>query len=155
MVAEALVAITVLMVGFMGSIALLSRSLSLNRIIADEYVGTYLAAEGIEVIKNLLDENIINDDAWNNGIAAGNYEVEYDTGFPIPSAPATPRKLRYRAANHTYSYVGGGGTVVTDFERTITLTFVSVDELKVVSRVEWDGGIGTAELEDHFYNWRP
>ena len=54
---ESVVAMTIVVVGLLGIFSLLSQSLSLNRVVGDRYVGTYLAAEGIEVVKNIIDNN--------------------------------------------------------------------------------------------------
>ena len=46
---EAMVAISIVTVGLLGIFSVLSRSLSLNRTVADNYVAANLAAEGIEI----------------------------------------------------------------------------------------------------------
>ncbi len=72
---ETVVALSVLVVGLLGIVVLLNNSLGLNRVTADNYTATYLAAEGIEVIKNLIDANIIARCPWNSGFTAGSFEV--------------------------------------------------------------------------------
>ena len=54
---EAIIAITIAVVGLLGIFSLLSRSLSLNRVVADRFVASYLVAESIEIVKNLVDNN--------------------------------------------------------------------------------------------------
>ena len=53
-----MVAITVLTVGFLGISSLLSQSLALNRVTTNEITATYLASEGIEIAKNLIDHDV-------------------------------------------------------------------------------------------------
>ena len=85
---EAIIALSALTIGFLGILALLSSSLSLNRVISDNYTATYLAAEGIEVVKNAIDRNYILQAGgslvpWNNNLSEGTYEVEYDSLAPF------------------------------------------------------------------------
>lgn len=150
---ETMVAISVLLVGMLGIFAVLSQSLALNRVASNQYIAANLAAEGIEVVKNILDANAIQGNPWNEGLETdGDFGVEYSSTALNP-AWAT-RRLRYNAATRRYSY--GSGTD-TNFRRMITIQNVSSDEIKVVSRVEWTDRGGAEyqiELEDRFLNWR-
>ncbi len=158
---ESIVAVSILTVGFLGIFSLLSQSLSLNRVVSDNYTATYLAAEGVEVIKNLIDANTIRGQAWNCGLTDGTYELSWDS---LPASGACGgtalqnnqnRFLSFDSATNLYSYAG---SVATPFKRQVALTRVSGDELKVVSQVTWLGrGTGnfSVNLEDHFYHWRP
>src|SRR3989344_7063024 len=83
---EAMVALGVITVGLLGMLELLSNSLSLNRVAADQYTGTYIASEGIEIIKNLIDKNVIAGAPWNTGFSNGFYEADY-TNVSLPLAP--------------------------------------------------------------------
>ncbi|MDO8574081.1 MAG: hypothetical protein Q7R86_00440, partial [bacterium] len=58
-IVEAIIALGVLTIGFSGIITLLNRSLSLNQLVTDQNIATYLATEGIEVTKNLVDAAVI------------------------------------------------------------------------------------------------
>lgn len=153
---EALVALGILMVGFLGIMELLSRSLSLNRVVAQRYAASYLAAEGIEVVKNISDTNIVNNpgdrNAWRQGLDAGSYEAEY--GAASLEANNT-RNFYFDSATGLYDYSGFGNT---PFRRRVEISHPNADEMKVNSIVDWitrGGGSFTVNVEDHFYNWRP
>jgi hypothetical protein len=164
---EAIVAIGVLTVGFAGILSLLSQTLGLNRVVTDNYIATYLAAEGIEVIKNLIDyqSKLKNaGQAQNFGLPDGCYEVTYDTGVetalppPIASCdPSSSRVLYYDPTAHLYGY--GGGGIPTAFRRTVRLAMSSDgNEITVNSMVYWTsrgGGNFNVNLEDHFMKWEP
>jgi hypothetical protein len=170
MLVEAVVALSVLTVGFLGMFALLSQSLGLNRLISDNYVGTYLAGEGIEVVKNIIDHNTILRAQgaaipWNNGLGGdGCYEVSYDTqSLPQPlisgncnvsAAMAYARNLSFQPGKNLYSY---SGSQPTNFKRVIRIQFVGADSVKVNSVVSWTtrGGVFNVDVEDHFFNWAP
>lgn len=71
---EALVALGILTSSFLGILGLISQSISLNRAIADQYTASYLAAEGIEIVKNVVDQNEID-------VQSGNTNVSFNTNL--------------------------------------------------------------------------
>lgn len=156
---EAMVAMTVLTTGVLGIFALMSQSIKLTRVIDDQYVATYLAAEGIEVTKNLLDANVANINAgrgWNEfGFAAGGcYEVDILTqqldaasAVACPDGSATPLRL---SPQGVYQY--GAGTV-SNYKRTIYVQPIDLIGVRVVATVKWAGGSSSVVLEDKFYAW--
>jgi Tfp pilus assembly protein PilV len=149
---ESIVALSVLTVGLLGIITLLSQSLGLNRSVSENYVASYLSAEAIEVVKNIIDMNQIQGRAWNDGLDNGTYEVIYDGTSLMANQD---RFLRYEPATNLYGY---SGSQQTPFKRTVTITRVSGEELRVVARTTWTTrGAGSFEiiLEDHFFKWRP
>lgn len=149
---EALVAISLLTIGFLSAFALLGRSLSTNRASAQSYTATYLAAEGIEIARNIVDGNGIQGIAWNSGFADGDYEVVYNDFSMAPQNQ--PRFLTYGTSTNAYSY---DGSFQTPFKRIIRIALVGSDEIKINSIVSWTGAGGgnfRVDLEDHFMNWR-
>lgn len=156
---ESIIAGSILTIGFLGLLALLARSISVNRVVADNYVGTYLAVEGIEVVKNVIDANILHGSAWSDGLANQDYEVEYNTcssghfpcAFPIYN---DDHFLAFDPDTNLYSYHGSRETT---YKRKVSV-HVEDDEITVNSRVSWisrGGGTFQINLEDHFLNWRP
>lgn len=149
---EAAVATTIILVGLLGIFALLSRSLSLNRVVSDRYVATYLAAEGIELVKNIIDNNLVQSQPFNAGLSSGSFEMEFDD---LSLGANLNRQLNFDAGSGHYSYGGGRPT---PFKRSINIELVGGgDEIKVNSLVEWTSrGDARFEvnLEDHFFNWR-
>ncbi len=151
-IVEALVAISALTIGFLGILSLLSQSLSLNRVVSNNYAANYLASEGIETVKNIMDANIITGRNWLSGLAEGDHEAVYNS-TSLDSYQG--RTLSYDPASSLYSY---SGSVQTPFVRKITLASVGTAELKVVSEVSWTDRGGAnfkVTLEDHFYHWHP
>jgi len=148
---ESLVAISVLIIGFLGIFGLLSRSLSLNNVISSQYIASNLAAEGIEVVKNLIDHNFIQYRAWNEGISAGFYEISFDSQNLEPNQN---RFLLFNSSANTYNYQNGQPTF---YKRLIEIQNITPDEIRVKSTVGWRirGGSYLVNLEDHFFNWRP
>lgn len=148
---EVMIAVSVLTVGFLGVISLLSRALALNRVVAENYTGTYLAAEGIELTKNIIDGNILQDRAWNAGLSDGNFEVDHTS---TALGPYTARTLSFNPDTGLYNY---SGSEPTRFARRIGVTLLSQDEVRIISEVTWiarGGGTSSVDLEDYFFNWR-
>jgi len=151
--AESLVALGILTTSFLGVFTLLSRSIGLNRVVSDNYTATYLAAEGLEVVKNILDANVLQRMAWNDGITGGDHEVAYDSTALMSNLGRT---LFFDPVSVLYQYDTGRATA---FRRTVTIGYpANNDEITVKSVVSWTtrgGGSYTVNLEDHFMNWRP
>lgn len=157
MIIEATVAASIMVVGLLGIFVLVSRSLNMYHTAAQEYVATNLAAEGIEVAKNILDANLINGRAWNAGFAfigSKYYGIQYNS-TDMASVSGSPDKyLLYDLTTGRYSYDTGNPTV---YKRVVTITNDPEDKIQVNSKVTYNISTGATfevDLEDHFYNWR-
>ena len=152
---ELMVAMSVMVIGLLGIFAVLSQTIGLNKVASNQYAAANLASEGIEVVKNILDANTINNRPWNEGLSNnGSYGVQYNSTAVDPML--ANKKLYYNPGTGRYSYDIGSGSKITNFRRIITLTN-SQDEITVVSRVTWNDRGGTTfntEAEDHFLDWR-
>ena len=149
---ESLIAITVVVIGLLGLFSLLSRSVSLTRVVADRYVTAGLAAEGIEVVKNLVDHNVLTRKPWNLGLDTGAYEIAYNSSA---LAPFTNKTLFFDNATGLYSYQSGG--TPTNFLRKVMVERIGANEIKVNSIVSWTSRGGASfetNVEDHFLNSR-
>ena len=168
---ESLVGITIVTVALLGVLTLLSQAIGINKDVAGEFIATYLAAEGIEIAKNIIDTNCARERAWNAGIREGSYEFEYDTTannggqLPDPRIDFNPNTrsnipLFYDSVSGLYSYDLSG--TPTPFRRTIQIrddpSGLGADvELGIVSIVEWiarGGGTEEVLMEAHFFDWR-
>ncbi len=156
-IVELMVALSVLMVGLIAILTLLNRSLALTRAITENYAATYLAAEGVEVVKNLVDGNHLQGKIWGDGFGGGGtFEVVYDSAT---LSSDLGRFLSFDPTTHLYGYAGGD---ITPFKRRVEVSFFDNDgdgvgeEMKVNSVVLWQGpgGLLQINLEDHFYKWR-
>lgn len=155
---EVMVAVSVLVVGFMGVVSLLSRALALNRVVAENYTATYLAAEGIEVAKSIIDGNLLQGKAWNTGNNASGCappsgcEVDHES-LAFTSFAARP--LFYDPSRNLYGY---SGSERTSYTRRVTITLLNQNQVQVNSEITWTargGGTSRVDLEDYFFNWRP
>jgi hypothetical protein len=164
---EVMVALSVLVVGFLGILTLLSQSLSINEDLSNQVTATYLASEGIELAKNILDHDMYQHLAgqglgWGTAFGSGgDFQLDYTTCDALLT-PATACKppiysgatLSFDSTDDLYSYNSGSPT---PFTRDIRVKPNGSSEITVDSIVTWDvgGGTQTIVLEDDFYNWHP
>lgn len=156
LIIESSVALTILIIGFLAIVTLLTHSLAANQNAVNRLIAAHLAEEGIEVVKNIIDTNNLTQGSGWNTPADGSYEATYDSNFLNP-APADPNSLRFLYLNQNsgfYNYDPSG--VRTTFQRKIEIFNISQDEIKVKTTVIWTTRLlaSTISAEDHFFNWR-
>lgn len=165
---EVLIGLFVLVSGFLGIIALLAQSFAVNNAITNQTKAAYLAAEGIEVAKSLIDHDVYahlasppQGTGWGSCFlnTTKSYEIDYATTDCTTltryiSCVAEPDYLRYDSGSHTYSYNGAGAA--TPFKRCITVQ-PNGNQITVDSTVTWteSGSQRSLMAEDIFYNWHP
>ncbi len=157
LIIEAIIAIFIITISILVFVALLARATALNRVINDRYTAVYLAAEGIEVVKNIVDGNYIQGKAWNdigiNLVNHGEYELDYTSkALKISQIPYNPLKFDRTTGIYDYNIA----SVDSPFKRKITIDVISAGEIRVNSIVTWrTGGVNyEINLEDHFFDWR-
>jgi hypothetical protein len=154
---EILAAAAIVIVGVLAVFMLLTVSLGNTRVVSNYFIATYLASEGIEVVKNIIDGKVLKSgvEDWDNILADGNYELAYDSENleSIGSDEARFLKLN-RNGDAFYSYNDGE---VTPFKRRINISKSSTgDYIKVTSEVFWQnrGREFKVQLEDYFFRWK-
>ena len=161
---ETMVALAMVVIGLLGFLSLLSYSIGLNKVVADQYVASYLASEGIEIIKNIIDTDVAGgSNSFNTTVNQGNCgdngcQVDYNS-VALLSYDGKTLKFDNETKRYTYS---ANNYSDTPFVRKIIVTQNDprdgLNEMTVQSIVRWTtrGGIqNIVTLEDHFYNWRP
>ncbi len=166
-IVEMLVATSAVVIALLGILGLINRSLALNRVNADAYTGTYLASEGIELVKNFFDHNFLLAErsspppsfyGWGaGGISIGVYEVAFNdtvltplSSCSLPSSGPTQSNIedlifncsqaRFLniASDGYYNYDSAGSA--TKFKRLIVIDnpYSGSDlEYRVTSAVGW------------------
>lgn len=160
---ESIVAVSIGVLAITGVLSLLTSSLGVNRDVAQRLTATYLASEGVEITKSLIDKNYVRGEAWNAGLSDGSYEFVYNVSDGASSkigGEESTRKLYFNLSNGVYNY--DNSEVETNFIRTVKLANVSIGSeiarIEVSSNVKWierGGSNKEITIEDHFYRWRP
>ena len=148
---ETIVATGVIVVGLVSSLTLINNSLVLSFSFQDRLIAANLAAEGIEVVRNIRDNNWLQSLSWNNGLSDGNYNVSYSSLSLIPYSDVP---LRLNFSNGIYDYSSGSDQTI--FKRIISITNLSAYEMKVISTVNWQrrNRSYSIAVEDHLFNWK-
>lgn len=153
---ESMVATSLIVIGILGIMSLLARSANISHSTTHGLQATYLAAEGIEVIKNILDADIANSargTVWGTSVKNGTYCVYYDT---------TPQTLTPCSGSGGVVYDPTSGFYVAPlpfqpayFLRKVTVTAAG-SVFSVTSEVDWtEGGKNQSViLQDIFQDWR-
>jgi len=164
---EAMAALSVLMIGFMGILSLLSKSFFYGRYVSDNMNATYLASEGIELTKSLIDHDVLLALAGNGGgwgscfsLSPGvskDFEFDYTANCNTLMS-YSDRPLLLDSTTGLYSYMSSGNTSATNFTRLIRVSeSADGNEITVKSIVSWSTGYlvnQSVSMEDQFYNWR-
>jgi len=150
---EVLVAIGVILVSFTGALNLINKSLAFHDLAYSRLTASYLAQEGIEVVRNIRDNNFIANRSWNDGLTEGDYQVQYND---LALKNFTGEPLNFNTITGIYNYEPVSQTnMPTRYIRKIFIEKISDDHIRVQSIVSWKnrGGDFQIIVEDHFYNW--
>ena len=155
---EAIVAISLMVIGLFGIFGVLSQSLGLNRIATDQYIAVGLASEGVEVAKNVLDSNAIRGGStpWNQCVDAADEEYAVDYTTECLDDTRADKFLEFDDSTGLYGYDLENGRQ-TKFERLVQVENLSPDRIRVTATVNWRGRGGVdydIVIQDNFYNWR-
>ncbi len=73
---EALVAISILMVGILGAFILVVRTLASTPVVQARLVAANLAQEGVELVRVLRDTNFVNATDFREGLSNGSWQMD-------------------------------------------------------------------------------
>lgn len=151
---EVIMAMFLITVGVGGSFMLIQRMVAFSGEHVNKLTASYLAQEGIELVRNLRDSNFLKQysgtgGTWNDGLTAceSGCEMDYnDTG--LVSYSGQPLKTN----GSFYTYDMGEDT---NFKRKITITQTDESTLKVNVEVFWEdrGFTRSVEGSGELYNW--
>jgi len=147
---ETIVAVGLIVVGLVSALALITTSLFYVSNVQDRLVAANLTAEGIEVVRNIRDNNWLQNKPWNSGLADGDYQATYDS-MSLSSYTGGP--LLFDSDTGLYSYASGA---VTLYVRKISIVNLSNYEIRITSTVTWQrrGVTYSSSAEDHLFNWK-
>lgn len=160
---EAMIAVSLVIVGLLGTFAVLSQSLGLNRVATDQHIAVGLASEGIEIVKNIIDKDAREGGAFAQSInRTGQINLDYTTGLTdgyemSAHDSGDPLFLRLNKDNGRYGYLEGDNTKFVRYVEIDREDVGGSEIIRVKSVVEWParGGLtGSIEVEDTFYDWR-
>ena len=147
---EALVSLVILTVALGPALVLSSNISSTASVIQNNLIAANLAQEGVEVIRALRDASWYNGLSFDTGLSDGIYRIDWNSNSLIALGSNPPLKV----SDGLYNYSSGTETM---FKRTITITKINSEELRVVSDVTWtERGNRTRDVkvESHLFDWK-
>lgn len=165
---EAIIAMGLMTIGILSIVSIFSNTFNDSRHIADQAQAIKLAAEGIEITRNILDGNAVRSTItgipipWNEGFNQdGFYELDFKSEIlgnrMMSYERSNLQRLRRENINGIdfYSYVPQG--IITNFRRVIEIDAISVNHIRTTVKVYWiarHDRTDTLSLSSDFYNWR-
>ncbi|KKP42240.1 MAG: hypothetical protein UR31_C0017G0019 [Parcubacteria group bacterium GW2011_GWA2_33_14] len=157
---ELIITIAILSFGILGAYSAFAPFFTLTYNVSYRLTAVYLAQEGLEIVRNLRDNNFINSNNWSDGLLECDLgcQLDYKTGTSVESFENQlklydPGEFLKINSDNFYSYDLGD---TTKFQRKITINQESgTDVLKVSVIVTWDynGKPFSFESEGYLYNW--
>lgn len=156
---EGIVAIFLITLGIGGAYTLISQIISSVAISSQKLIAAYLAQEGIEVVRNIRDTNLLEGDTWDEGLNTAECQsgCEADYTFANQTDPFLPAfgagRFLNIGGNGFYSYSAGTSTI---FKRKITITKPQDDILEIRVQISWQerGRSHQLTAQENLYNWR-
>ena len=163
---ETLVAMFILVVGIGASFSLINQTLATASMAESKLVASYLAQEGIELVKNLrnkawLDIRSGGSGPWDRYIQEGDWEVDYLSEDLSRSFSDGGAFLYIEEASGFYKYINSPGSndVKTKFTREISITKIPLGEdeynLEAKVTIGWQekGRTHNFEILENITNW--
>ena len=166
---ELVIAIFILVVAIIGVYNSFSTVVILTAGASSRFTAAYLAQEGIEIVRNIRDNNWLNDRDWTTGLSdtstdcSNGCEADYKTGTssgPTLAPWVSDGNYLNIRDNTFYSYDNFGDIAATKFKRKITITPAGTDVLKVSVLITWkekeQEGCNSGfciTVEEYLYDW--
>jgi hypothetical protein len=163
------VAITILILAISGVSSALRTSISSYTLSRDQVIAFYLAQEGFEFIRNMRDENALNNRNWLTGIAANVGDPCYfgiapnqnvctvdpvRSNIPILCGPPGSCPI-VRQDGTTFFYGYDPTWNATKFRRQIILSQINANEISVTVTVDWVHGSTNKQFraQENLLSW--
>ncbi len=171
-VLETLVAIAILILSLTAAFSVVQSSLSISMSSRDEVTAYYLAQEGIEMIRNMRDENSLYDPVrpWLTGIAFSQDDPCYFENYCAVDSPNKvfvscgtyagncPALRQDRDSNsQTFGMYGlDNAWDATIFKREMILKQIGADEIALTITIYWTKGMTTRQfvIHENLFNWQ-
>lgn len=161
---ETLVALSILLIAVVTPITLIGDSLHKMYFARDEAIAVNIAQEGIEMVRQVRDTNMINNVAWDTNLSPGTYIVDVGSFIATPGVPSSfvipcagCNQTVYLDTVGTGLYRQGAASTPTQFSRSVVISNPNAlaYERSVVSTVTWKtGGLsGSIVLQEYIYKW--
>lgn len=158
---EVLVATFIITVGIGAAIILVNQTTAFTQVTSSRLAASYLAQEGLEIVKNIRDTNLLKIHKgvegvnWNSGLTGcggGCYNFDYRSQA-LPDDTNCSGKA-YLIVDSSF-YKCSSAASLLRVQRKITITQVGSDVLKVSVEVSWQerGRSHKVTAQENLYQW--
>jgi Tfp pilus assembly protein PilV len=155
---EVIVAISIVTIGMIGVSSLVIQNIQAQYINKNILIASGLAQEGLELVRNVRDENwLISGNSWSQDLTGdGTYAIDYRGRSSIDMAANNLNSAAarlYLDSNGLYSHQSSG--TATNFYRLITVVD-QTNYLDIKCAIRWKEGSANHDYtaETYLYNWR-
>ncbi len=156
---ELMITIFIVMFGIVGSLGLMQRTISGGKASALRFQATYLAQEGLELIRNVRDSNwITNKSDWLHWLSPSCHIISYNHVYGQPVATCSGNNIDLFYHNQFYSHNSSGEA--TPFRRELNLSNCPAPDnliskcVEIKATVSWGDEGEKVEAIQRLYNWR-
>ncbi len=149
---EIIVVVFIIAMGLVGVLSLIIQNVQVQYVNKNNLIASQLAQECLELVRNIRDNNWLAGNDWDNGLAPGNYIVDY-TGSLNGVAGISEAKLQLIDTGFYWHDPGDPDTI---FSRLITITQPSSELSNISCLVQWSEKSGVKEyvVDTILYDWR-
>ncbi|MDD5738754.1 MAG: prepilin-type N-terminal cleavage/methylation domain-containing protein [Candidatus Pacebacteria bacterium] len=148
---EVFVAISVLSIGVVGSFGVLPVMIKNQAINTDTFIASRLANEGMELVRNLRDENWLKEQDWTAGLTNCPVGTGCEIDYNDPALSVNQNRFLKLDSDSFYKYDSG---VNSKFKRKIITNKIDATTLNVKVEISWSGKGSPLMVEENFYDWR-
>ena len=150
----------ILTIGMLGVSSLVLQNIRVQAVNRDNLIASMLAQEGLELVRNIRDNNWLNGWSWLTDIneySDNSFAIDYSdprNGNAAPNAVGDPGTELYLDGNNFYNHTGGSAT---PFARIISIYEpAGGNYIAASSTVRWTDSSGAHDYvaETLFYDWR-
>ena len=148
---EIIVTVSLISIGLTSIVALTTHIMIFSSFNSSKLIAAYLAQEGIEIVRNIRENNWLAEDNWRNGLDVGEWEADYHDTYLSDNYDGDYLNID---SNGFYSYSSGQRT---KFQRKITIRDIDTHSFKVTVEIFWKerGKNHSLVASEILYNWKP
>ena len=147
---EIMVAISVITIGVVGIYSLAPKVISITFANFDKFVASQLSQEGIEMVRNIRDTNLLNWSSWDSGLTSCLEPIGCEIDYDDSSLQYYQGRLLKINSSGFYNYENGQNT---KFKRKIII-IQNGDILNLKTQIILPSNEVIFEVQENLYNWR-
>lgn len=153
---EILAVLFVVSIALLGVLSLIIQNIQVQSVNKNNLVASSLSQEGIELIRQIRDNNWQKFLSFDAGLADGTYRIDYRDSVVTPVSVASDYSLFTQNGFYVHDNGVGVDYVPTIFSRQIVINKLSSEVLQVRSIVSWIDHKRPYryELQTLLYDWR-